>query len=350
MSTQQEAVAHAHVEVREVDPHDEADVARWFGVVDAWQRDARPDEPGWLLHEQAALLREGARPDADQRCVPLVAVRSGTVVSAARLDLPQRDNLHLAELLLITSPQHRRRGGGRALLHEAERRARAAGRTTVVAVSEELPGEEGRSPSRGFGAALGFTAVQVEVRRDIALPLEPSVVTGLAAVSAEDATDYDVRTWRDEVPEELLEDQAHLHRRMSTDVPTAELDYQEEEWDAARVRREEARVRAMDRTTFSAGAVHRPTGRLVAYTTVGVPRAEPVRAYQWDTLVLREHRGHRLGTLVKLACLQRLSQELPQTRSVSTWNAAENLPMIRVNDALGARTNGQLVNWQKRLG
>jgi RimJ/RimL family protein N-acetyltransferase len=235
-------------------------------------------------------------------------------------------------------------------VQEAERRVLQAGRSTLTASSDELPGEEGRSASRGFGPALGFTAVQEEVRRDIALPLDPAVVAGLAAVAAEHAADYDLRSWRDAVPDDLVEDQAHLFRRMSTDVPLAELDWREEEWDAARVRRNEQDVQAMGRTWFGAGAVHRPTGRMVAYTTVGVPLAAPERAYQWDTLVLSEHRGHRLGTLVKLACLQRLVQEVPEVRSISTWNAAENAPMIRVNDALGARVNGRLVNWQKRLG
>ena len=42
-------------------------------------------------------------------------------------------------------------------------------------------------------------------------------------------------------------------------------------------------------------------------------------------------------------------EEVSEVRFISTWNAAENEPMIRVNDALGARVNGQLVNWQKRL-
>ncbi len=337
------------MEVREVDPRDDAAVAAWFGVIDAWQRASRPDEPGWLLQEQAAILRQGAEPDAHDRRVGLVAVEGGTVVAAARLDLPVSDNTHAAEVLLVTRPEHRRRGAGRALALEVERRAREAGRTTLIASSDEVPGEEGRSASRGFGPAMGYVAVQVEVRRDIALPLDPAVVAGLAAVAAEHAADYEVRSWRDAVPDDLLEDQAHLHRRMSTDVPLADLDWREEEWDAARVRRTEQQVQEMGRTFFGAGAVHRPTGRMVAYTTVGVPRAAPQRAYQWDTLVLTEHRGHRLGTLVKLACLQRLSQELPQARSISTWNAAENAPMIRVNDALGARVEGQLVNWQKRL-
>lgn len=337
------------MQIDEVDPGDAEEFARWFAVVDAWQRDARPDEPGWLLPETRELALAGARPDADERVVTLAARDGEQVVAAARMTLPLTDNQHACELLVVTHPAHRRRGAGRALVREVERRVRAEGRSTLIAMSEELPGEEGRSASRGFGPAVGFEPAQVEVRRDIDLPLDPAVVAGLAAVVAEHAREYDVRTWRDVIPEELVEDQAHLHRRMSTDVPLGDLDWQEEEWDPARLRREEQQVRDMDRSYFGAVAVHRPTGRSVAYTTMGVPLSRPERAYQWDTLVLEEHRGHRLGTLVKLACLQRLAEEFPQTRFISTWNAQENSPMIRVNDALGARTNGQLVNWQKRL-
>lgn len=338
------------MEVREVDPYDEAQVAAWFAVVDARQRADRPDEPGWLLGEMRAVLRHGAKPDVDDRCVALVAVQDGEVVSAGRLDIPISDNTHLCETLILTHPARLRRGGARALAEEAERRTRELGRTTLTATSEELPGEEGRSASRGFGPALGFVAEQVEVRRDIDLPLDPAVVSGLTAVAAQHAADYELRTWRDAVPDDRVEDQAYLHRRMSTDVPMAGMDWQEEEWDAARVRREEQLVRDMGRSCFAAAAIHRPTGRSVAYTTVGIPLAAPERVYQWDTLVLKEHRGHRLGTLVKLACLQRVAEEVPEARFISTWNAAENAPMIRVNDALGARVNGQLVNWQKKLG
>jgi GNAT superfamily N-acetyltransferase len=337
------------VHIEQVDARDDAAFAAWFEVIDAWQRDSRPEEPGWLLEEQRALVLSGAEDDPDERVVALAAVEDGQVVGMARIDLPCRDNLHLATLLLITHPAFRRRGAARALAAEAEQRARAQGRTTIVAMSDEPRGEEGRSASRYAGPALGFVAEQVEVRRDIDLPLVPAVVAGLEAVTATHAAGYDLRTWRDAVPDDLLEDQAHLLRRMSADVPTAELDWQEEEWDAARVRRREQQARDMGRTWFGAGALHRGTGRMVAYTTMGVPVVSPQRAYQWDTLVLREHRGRRLGTLVKLASLQRLSREVPDTRVISTWNAQENTPMNRVNDALGARTNGQIVNWQKRL-
>lgn len=337
------------MQILEVDPRDEQAFAAWFAVLEAWQQDARPGEPGWLLEEQRVLVLAGHAPEPDDTVVALAAVQDGQLIGVARLDLPERDNLHLADLLLITHPAHRRCGAARALVAEVERRLSGTGRTAITAASEEAPGEEGRSASRSAGPALGFSFEQAEIRRDIDLPLDPAVVARLQQDAATYAADYSLRTWRDAVPEDLLADQAELLRRMSTDVPVAGLEWFEEEWDGPRVRRDEQQALAMGRTFFGAGAIHTPTGQMVAYTTMGVPLSVPQRAYQWDTLVVREHRGHRLGTLVKLAGLQRLSREITEVRFISTWNAEENVPMIRVNDALGARANGQHLNWQKKL-
>ena len=238
---------------------------------------------------------------------------------------------------------------GQALLAEVERRLRADGRTTLLGYGDEPPGRTSAA-SQGAGPALGFAAAQVEQRRDIDLPLDPARVADLDRMCRAYAADFEVLTWRDAAPEAVLDDLAVLHQRMSTDVPMADLEITEEDFDGARVRRHEELARLQGRTMFGAGAVHLPSGRMVAYTDMVVPLARPERAYQWNTIVLTEHRGHRLGTLVKLACLQRLSAESPQSRYISTWNAAENEPMIRVNDALGARRNGGVVAWQKRIG
>jgi hypothetical protein len=174
-------------------------------------------------------------------------------------------------------------------------------------------------------------------------------VAALERQVAPHTADYDLVTWWDRCPDELLEDCAALNQAMSTDVPKDEMDWREEVWDGPRLRRNEAEVQAMDRSYVAAGAVHRPTGRMVAFTTMGVPRSAPQRAYQWETLVLREHRGHRLGMRCKLAALQELHAAQPDAQFISTWNAKENAPMIAVNDALGARTNGGIAALQKVL-
>jgi RimJ/RimL family protein N-acetyltransferase len=133
---------------------------------------------------------------------------------------------------------------------------------------------------------------------------------------------------------------------MSLDVPLGDLSWQEEAWDAERVRRREDLAARQGRTVLGAGALT-PDGRLVAFTEVGTSDEVPERVVQWETFVLAAHRGHRLGMMVKTAVLRRIACELPQARRVVTTNAETNGPMVAVNDALGFRPNGLLVAFER---
>jgi RimJ/RimL family protein N-acetyltransferase len=135
---------------------------------------------------------------------------------------------------------------------------------------------------------------------------------------------------------------------MSLDVPLGDLQWGEEAWDAARVRRREELVARQGRTVLGAGTVA-PDGEMVAFTEVAVADESPERVHQWETFVTATHRGRRLGTLVKTAVLRRLADELPQARTMSTCNAGTNAPMVAVNEVLGFRPNGLLVAFQKGL-
>jgi len=138
-----------------------------------------------------------------------------------------------------------------------------------------------------------------------------------------------------------------LEQRMTTDAPHGDLPVEEERWDGDRIREYEASHVARGRTVLSAGAVQ--DGRLVAFTDLQVPIAQPERANQAGTLVLREHRGHRLGALMKAAVLRELAATLPQVRRISTYNSDSNLPMVAVNEALGFRPAGHLSSWSRHL-
>jgi GNAT superfamily N-acetyltransferase len=337
------------VRIEQVDPRDADAFAAWFGVGDAVDRDLRPGESQVSLGERRAFALAALEPAHDLTVVSLVARERDRAVGVAELELPRHDNLHLAEARVAVLPDARRRGVGSALLAEVERVAGQHGRTSVLVAADEPPALLGRSPGRAFAERHGYFQAQVEVRRDLPLPVDAHRAARLAAECAEHAQGYAVRTWRDRYPDDLVDAMAVLKQAMSTDAPVGDVDWQEEKWDAARLRQRELVVAAQGRTFFAAGAVHEGSGRLVAFTEVGIALDQPERAYQWETLVLAEHRGHRLGTLVKLACLRAIADASPATRYVSTWNAEENAPMIRVNDALGARANGALSLWQRRL-
>ena len=103
----------------------------------------------------------------------------------------------------------------------------------------------------------------------------------MAALEAEarrSAAGYEIRTWRDRTPDELLDDRALLEQRISTDAPTGDLPFEQERWDGERIREYEETHVARGRTVLSAGAVK--DGRLVAFTDLQVPLAQPERAHQ----------------------------------------------------------------------
>lgn len=333
------------MQVIPVSPADVEAFSAWFAVRDACLLHDVPDEEHGTLEEQRALHAGYAQPDSPVRTVLLSAIDDdGAVAGAVRIDLPQRDNTHRVDIEVHVLPARRRRGIGTALLGEVRRLALADGRSTVLA-DVDLP--RGREAGHGFALRHGATCEQTDVRRVLALPPDAALLAALEEQAREHAQGYEVVTWRDHVPEELLEDRALLEQRMSTDAPVGGLDWREEAWDSSRLRAHEDLQLSSGRTLHSAGAVH--LGRLVAFTDIAVLRAQPRLAQQWNTLVLREHRGHRLGLLVKLASLRLLLAQEPQATAVVTWNAQENEPMIAVNEALGFQVSGGSTAWSLAL-
>ena len=65
--------------------------------------------------------------------------------------------------------------------------------------------------------------------------------------------------------------------------------------------------------------------------------------------MLREHRGHRLGMLLKVANLRTSREAAPGHPSVLTWNAEENRAMLDVNEAVGFVPIGDEGAWRKDL-
>ncbi|MGY1701794.1 GNAT family N-acetyltransferase [Geodermatophilus sp. SYSU D00766] len=331
------------VDIVETGP-DDGRFTAWCAVWAESQRAARPGEAPRPASDHLALARRLTTPGGSRVGTHRAAVVDGAVVGALRVLLPVRDNTSVAFLDLAVHPAARRRGVGTALLAEGVRLAAAAGRSSLVAeVDEPGPG----TPGRAFALASGWACDLQETRRDLLLPVDEERLSALEAEAAAAGAGYEVVTWRDRTPEDLLADRALLSRRMSTDAPSGDVPVDEEDWDAARVREQEDVDLARGRTVLSAGAVR--DGRLVAFTELLVPLAHPERANQGGTLVLREHRGHRLGARVKTAVLRELAATLPAVRRISTYNSDTNRPMVAVNEALGFRRAGGLSTWSTRI-
>ena len=83
-------------------------------------------------------------------------------------------------------------------------------------------------------------------------------------------------------------------------------------------------------------ARHRTSREWAGISMLCVDEFAPTVAFQEDTSVVRAHRGHRLGLLMKADMLRWISQERPEVTAADTWNATNNHHMIAVNERLGA--------------
>jgi len=292
----------------------------------------------------------------------VLLARSGDAIVGRAVLETQLDDAGVGWVDLQVLPEMQGRGIGRALGDEIESLARGARLTRLItyAVSRDAPGERLPAPT-GFGSvpagnrevrfllARGWTLEQVERGSRFALPADPEALAALRASAELHARDYRVLTWVGATPPELLGDLAELQTRMSTDAPSAGLDEPLDVWTAERFANKEALLLDAPQQLLTAAARHEPSGRLGGFTRLSVPDDTSRAVGQWDTIVLREHRGHRLGMLLKVANLQLLGETAPGHPSVLTWNAEENRPMLAVNEAVGFVPIGYEGAWRKTL-
>jgi len=333
------------VEVRRVDPDDEAAFDDWYAILRETDLERWPDFGGWSRREVHALT--GATETADAYLCLAAVEPSGVTVGIALCGVPQRDNRQIASLDVRVRPEHRRRGVGTAIVAEAERRLASEGRTVLTSLVEVPVALVDAYPATPFARHLGFAAAQAGNRRHLVLPVATDRLARVRDEVARATAGYLVWAFLAPWPAEYLHDQCELGRRMSSDAPSGDLQFEEEVWDAARVEESDALLARQGVRKLVAVAQHVASGRLVAFSELALPSDHPREAWQWATLVLREHRGHRLGLAVKLANLDYLATSVPDVCVVITGNAGENAPMIALNDMLGFAVAADGTFWQK---
>lgn len=331
-----------------IDANDDALFDAWFGVLQRSEqsRDGEPGQ-GWHTDEWRARSIDETAP----KYFRLYSLGPSLIhpVAVGALEVTREDNLDLMEGHLFVDPDQRRRGYGSTLLGELEDCARESNRRTLVIFVIEGSHEIGTGPNRAFATRHGYRIAEEGVRRDLAWPRPPGELDRLWSQWLPFASDYEIITWTGETPGEILEARAHLSAIMPIEAPHVDIDMEAEHWDAERVRIHEATTDKMGRDLLVSAARHRQSGELVGYSELTVSRDQPQTAYQWDTLVVRAHRGHRLGGLLKVATMRLLEAGAYATRKITTMNSVLNGPMIAVNEALGARVAGAMVAWRKDL-
>jgi GNAT superfamily N-acetyltransferase len=330
-----------HIDVVPFGDTDEAAALCAYEIRGAGWRAMTPDIP----YDSAAHFLSGiGLPPPGYAFERVLAYLDGTPAGYLCLELPLLDNLDNAAAELWVAPAYRRRGVGMGLWTHAAARIRALDRKRITTESVES------AEASGFAATVGAAAALRETRSrlDIAA-LDEQHLDAMLAEAWTHAAGYRLIRWQGVPPERYIDDVAYLDSRFMADAPTGDLEWEPEKIDADRVRKHEQRWIDRGVGRFHAGMVYEKSDRLVAWTTLSGAADTPTHLWQHITLVDPPHRGHRLGTIVKVANLAHAREHRPQLTAIDTWNATSNEYMLAINRAMGFRAVDTWVEWQQTV-
>jgi GNAT superfamily N-acetyltransferase len=329
-----------------IDPSDEGTIRQWYELRCAAASVDSPDDPPPCWVHQLGSVRY---PWPGGRETVWLARMGGSVVGGCLLNLPTLDNLHNAAGDIVVAPEHRRRGIGRVLMNHLKAEATRRGRTRLIGCTEHPLEPAAPDPLQRFAARAGAVAALVQTQRRLDIhSVDPAVLAGLDVQARARSGSYSLVRWLGGTPPQWLEDMAYLTGRMSTDAPLDDLHWDAEVYDAARIQAGDACCLACGLHMVTTAAVD-GAGQLVAFTRIVGDATSRWHAWQWDTIVAPEHRGHRLGTLIKLANLELARAQRPELRVIDTGNADSNPYMVAINDSMGFRPHRRIIEWQLDL-
>ena len=205
------------------------------------------------------------------------------------------------------------------------------------------------APSAAFAAAVGLERAQVVAqRRQELTALDWARLDEAYDEASAHSTGYELVRLPGRVPESMQSAVCELTAAIN-DAPTDGLDIEDENFTPERLLASEHMQELLGRRIYRLVARETATGALAGVTVVSVDSEQPWHAEQYDTSVVRDHRGHRLGVLLKVGMLRWLREQEPQLREIDTWNAVSNAHMVGVNELLGYEVLLTGVEWQLHL-
>ncbi len=329
------------VEIREVDPNDEAELRRWWETGHETMA-GRPYDlrPTWATTRATMTV-----PHDDFEQTLLAAYDGDAMVGSAIRVLPIADNLAMSYADVTVPERHRRRGVGSALLADVEARARAAGREYVLVEVLAPIGVIG--PGERFAEARGYPIAQREGVKVLDLDDHPDWAP-LARKATERADGYRIETWGSVTPDEHAPALCDALNVFISLIPRGDVALEDIAVTPERLHNNEVRADALGRRRHVAAAFA-PDGALAGYSDLFVPAHVEDHADVGITMVLPDHRGHALGLSMKLTTHADLMAAEPGCRLVTTNNADANAQMNAVNDQLGYQLVEQQLEVQKKL-
>jgi RimJ/RimL family protein N-acetyltransferase len=327
--------------IEKFDAHsDTARLRACYEIVAAgWPVD-NPHEPMWTFESFTGEWTDGF--SADPRQAWLATDDAGRPVGCYLLTLPQRENTTVGYCHLTVAPDVRRKGFGTQLLGHCIEQVRSAGRIRLASEVRDS------SPGAALASTAGATGGIAEVIR--VLDVDDALagrLPGLRAEAEPHAAGYSLVSWDGPTPDEFVEQVVRLEAAMADAPRDPGVDTWN--WDAERVRTSEEVMFSHGISRYEVAARHDATGELAAITALGIEAGRPDWGFQFGTMVLAAHRGHRLGLLVKVAMLDWLAEREPAIGHIVTGNAGPNAHMIAINERLGFKIADTYRRWELDL-
>ena len=313
---------------------DDADFA---AALELQQRLDRQRDPG-LPVTPVAELRGVFDDDATDyaRHQRIVAIEGATAAAIGHLELPvDPGNLALTQVEITPADDEMTA----AVLAELLRRARADGRTSVIAWGDHTPARH--SFWTDLGAELRYT--EQESSLDVAA-VDPQLMDQWIRSGPDD---LEIVHWARRCPNRWIDAQVATANAMK-DAPTDDLHVADTVVDASMVRAE-IEARAACGLEYQGVLAVTADGEAAGTTEVFVNRHRPAASWQWTTVVLPAHRGRGIGRWLKATMWKHLRSTEPEVTGLQTGNAASNAHMLAINTEMGFKPTHLMGCWQTDL-
>lgn len=234
----------------------------------------------------------------------------------------------------------RRRGIAAVLLAPMVEAALAAGRGLMETFAYE--GSEGAASLGAVGARKGLVE---RLSRLLVDEVDERLLHDWVERAGQRASDYRLEFWEGRCPPGLLARLARIKDVMNT-APTGDLVWENEATSPEQLEAKETSWEAGGYQWWTLCAVHAQSGDIAGFTQLLFPPYRAGRIMQEDTAVEPAHRNRGLGRWMKADMILRLRASRPEARSIDTWNAELNDPMLSINRALGFKAIKEIGDWQ----
>lgn len=266
---------------------------------------------------------------------------NGQEVMAGRLEVqvPLNENLDMIHFHLEVLPAYRGQGIASRLVDELERQRARIGRPRLTTYGTETNPDQDLDdpnlPINRIAARLGMTRRNVAVARRLALPLSNELLDQMEAEAQPHLGGYQILVWHGHPPREHWLRYGTLLTQLDLDEPDEDVELEPQFYDETRLQVAFDRQDRQGTVPIIAVAVA-PDGSLVGHSELQYNNSPGTTlVWQENTLVMPEHRGHRLGLALKAATHREIARRAPWLTTELTWNSHVNDHMISINEKMG---------------